>query len=304
MKIIITGATSFIGQNLIRRLIKEGHFVYAVVRPNSMKAKELLVSSQIKVVELEMHEYTKLDEKINEMCDVYFSLAWEGTRSAERDNHNLQKRNFECSTAALKSIKNLGCHLILSAGSQAEYGLCDDYVKETSIADPVTWYGKYKLKYFLKTTDFCNQNNIAFKEPRFFSLYGPDDFKGTMIFSILDKMLKNESCDLTECKQMWDFLYIDDAIEALISLMERPCEDGIYNLGSGDSRSLREYIEEMYSLSGSNSKLNFGSVPYPATGMVNVMPDIAKLKRQVGFVPKTTFAEGIKRIILEMKGHN
>lgn len=302
MKIIVTGATSFIGQNLIRRLIQKGHFIYAVVRPNSIKIKELPNSSRIKIIELEMSEYINLDKKISEKCDVYFSLAWEGTRNAERDNHDLQKRNYQYSVEALKAIKSLGCQLMLSAGSQAEYGLCNDYVNELTIANPVTWYGKYKLKYFLEMQEFCNFYNISFREPRFFSLYGLNDFEGTMILSILKKMLKNEPCDLTECKQMWDFLHISDAVEALVCLIEKSCEDGIYNLGSGDSQPLKNYIEEMYYLSGSKSELNFGKIPYPATGMVNVMPNIAKLKSQVGFEPRITFSEGIEQIIEGMRG--
>lgn len=58
-------------------------------------------------------------------------------------------------------------------------------------------------------------------EPRFFSLYGPNDYEGTMIISVLKKMLKDLSCDLTECIQIWDFLYIDDAIDALVILIEK-----------------------------------------------------------------------------------
>lgn len=52
-------------------------------------------------------------------------------------------------------------------------------------------------------------------EPRFFSLYGPYDFEGTLVMSTLKKLMGNEPCDLTKCIQQWDFLYIDDAIEAL-----------------------------------------------------------------------------------------
>ena len=301
-KIIITGATSFIGLNMIKRFLDDGYFVYAVVRPDPSKYKQLPKSSHLKIIELEMQDYAQLDKKINDSCDVYFSLAWNGTRGAQRDDRDLQESNYKYSIKALEAASRLGCRLIFSAGSQAEYGLCTDYVSEFDLSNPVTWYGKYKLKYYEDAFSFCEHRSIDFKEPRFFSLYGANDFNGTMILDILRKMLNDEPCDLTECIQMWDFLHIDDAIDGLKLLMEKPCENGIYNFGSGICRPLRDFIEFMYDLSGSKSKLNFGVIPYPSTGMVNVMPDIKKLRKEVGFIPKVDFSDGIKQIISSMRG--
>ena len=117
-----------------------------------------------------------------------------------------------------------------------------------------------------------------------------------MIVSMLKKMLKNEPCALTECKQMWDFLYIDDAISGLIKLIEDKKAYGVYNFGSGESFQLKYYIEVMYEITKSKSKLNYGDVPYPVTGMVNIDPCVDKLK-SIGWKPKTSFEEGIKVMI-------
>lgn len=76
-------------------------------------------------------------------------------------------------------------------------------------------------------------------EPRFYSLYGPKDFGGALINSTLKKMVDNKFCDLTECVQLWDFLYIDDAIDGLTRLIENGVADGVYNFVSGYSAPLK-----------------------------------------------------------------
>lgn len=133
--------------------------------------------------------------------------------------------------------------------------------------------------------------------PDFFSLYGEDDYEGTMIISVLKKMLKNEDCMLTECTQMWNFLHIDDAVEAVIRLGESTEAKGIYNLASTDTRPLKEFIIEMKKLTGSDSLLVFGRIPYPKTGAVGFTPVVDKVMYELNWEPKVSFKEGILRNI-------
>lgn len=107
-----------------------------------------------------------------------------------------------------------------------------EQIAENSECSPNTEYGKAKLAFYEKLSASCAKAGISYKEPRFFSLYGPDDYTGTMILSILRDMLANRPCRLSECRQMWDYLYIDDAIEGLIRLCKEPCPDGVYILAA------------------------------------------------------------------------
>jgi nucleoside-diphosphate-sugar epimerase len=296
-KAIVTGATSFIGAHLIKKLVEEGWKVYAVVRKKNTKEKLLPDSKQIVIIRLNMEEYGRLEEKIKEPCDVYVSLAWDGTRGKERLDAKKQEENYKYSMEALKAVKNIGCKLVISAGSQAEYGLMQNKINEDAVCRPNTEYGIWKLNYYKDGMDYAKQHDMAFKEPRFFSLYGEDDDERTMILSILTNMIKNMPCKMTQCVQLWDFLYIDDAIDGIIRLINIPCEDGVYNFGSGDIRPLKEFVMEMYQIADSKSQLLFGAISYPDTGMVNVCPDISKLQTQTGWKAATSFADGIQKII-------
>ena len=195
-----------------------------------------------------------------------------------------------------------GCTKFLTAGSQAEYGLWtkSEKLTEEEIPHPNTQYGVYKLKFYEYAKEYCRSRGCKLIEPRFFSLYGPKDYEGTLVISTLNKMLENKPCELTECIQLWDFLYIDDAIDGLVKLVEDDVPESIYNFGSGYSAPLKEFVEEMKEITNSDSELRYGVIPYPATGIVNVNPDVSKLIN-CGWIPKIEFQEGIKRICESIK---
>ncbi len=296
-KAIVSGATSFLGFRLINRLLGEGYEVFALVRPNTTKRKLLNTHPMLSIIEMDLSDYHNLDKVINKEIDVFFSFAWNGTRGVDRDNYDLQKFNYACSIAGLKSALNLGCKKVITAGSQAEYGLYNHKISEDTEERPITQYGKFKLQFYLDSKEFCLSRGVKIIEPRFFSVYGPGDFDDTMVISTLRQMIAHKPCLLTEGIQMWDFLYVSDAIDAVLHLTHSDCRNGVYNLGSGIAKPLREYIYEMRSLTSSKSDLLFGAIPYPSTGMVSIEPDISKIIKETGWYPKVTFETGIKQVI-------
>ena len=298
--VFITGATSFIGTNLIEGLYNKNYNIVAIVRKNSTKLNLLSKYKKIEIVELDMEEIEKLPDLVKTNCDIFYHLAWNGTRGASRDDKNMQKENYYNSINALKVAKKLCCKTFISAGSQAEYGIHNEIVTEETLEKPVTEYGKYKLEFCNYAKSFCKDNDIIFIEPRFFSLYGLGDDERTLIISSIDKMLKGEELNLTECLQTWNYLNIKDAVDALLELQNTNVP-GVYNFGSNDTRTLKDFISEIYSITKSKSIINFGVVPYPESGMVNVNPCISKLKKAINWEPKIKFSDGIEEIIEKRK---
>lgn len=300
-KIMITGASSFIGVNLIQELIKKNYDIIALVRRNSHK-KQLIPSCEcIRVIELDMEDYKNASKVVGDEVDCLVHLSWNGTRAASRDDAELQKNNYKYSMDIVHGAISMGCKRIISAGSQAEYGICDGIISEESKCNPITEYGKQKLNFYADTLALCQEKGISFKEPRFFSLYGCDDYEESMMISIIKKMLSNEKCDLTLGIQMWDFLHVSDATRGLVLLIEKQCEDGVYNFGSGDTRMLKDFLEEMRMLAKSDSILNYGVIPYPQTGMTTIQPDVRKLVKQTGWYPQISFQEGVLQIMKKYK---
>ena len=290
-----------IGLVLEKKLLEHGHKIVAVARRMTDALDQLNCSENVSIVLCDMCNYGKLADMVDGTIDVAVLLAWNGTRGADRNNKALQQKNIKRNLEILPQLLKLGCQRIVTAGSQAEYGPHAECINEASECCPNTEYGKAKLEFYKEASRFCQLNNVACIEPRFFSLYGPEDYKDTMVISALQKLLNHEECPLTQGIQMWDYLYVEDACDALAALCEKESiPSGVYNFGSGDVRPLKDYILEMDLLCGGTGKLLFGAVPYPPTGMVSLWPDVSKLKDTLMWEPKVSFVDGIRSIMSTM----
>ncbi len=297
--VFITGATSFIGTSLIKELYKKNYNIYAIIRKDSNKIKMLSKYKKIHIIGLNMEDIEMLPLLVNEHCDIFFHFAWNGTRGDDRNNIEMQNNNSMLSFKALEVANTLGCKIFFTSGSQAEYGNQDKIVNETDKCNPLSAYGKFKLKFYLAAKNYCKANNIKLFEPRFFSIYGENDYKNTLIMSCIEKMKHNESIDLSSCNQLWNYLYVKDATNALVALIESNSEEGIYNISSDDTRKLKEYVFELKEIMSSKSNLNFGSI---SNNIVSINPNNNKLKTSTNWKPKYSFSKGINEIL--KRGNN
>lgn len=301
MKFVITGATSFIGLELINLLLSQGHSVVAVCRSNS---KGLVnIPEGVGIVTAEMSEYGELYQKIDE-ADVFVNLAWGGTGHDGRNVVDVQRENIANTTAAMKTANKMGCKVFLEAGSQAEYGSTLEMQAEDKECNPFSEYGKAKLE--VKRIGFELSEKLKFKyiHLRIFSMFGENDHPWTLVMSALDKMLKNEQVDLSPCTQNWNFIYVKDAVK----IMSRLCSYAIdtdtfvhevYNIGSNDARQQKVFVEEMKQISQSDSILNYGAnIPQ---NMVSLQPSMRKTLLASNFKDFHPFDEVIKIIINKKK---
>ena len=111
------------------------------------------------------------------------------------------------------------------------------------------------------------------------------------------KMKENEAVELSPCEHMWDYTYIDDVANALFLLMSRKVDSGAYNISYGKAQKLKEYVLQIRNILHSESYLNFGAFPYQNNAIVQMKPDVSKLKKQTGWKPEIDFETGIKKII-------
>lgn len=296
MRICITAANCFIGLPLVKKASSLGWDVIAVVRVGNKQKDYLGSIPNVSVIELNLEDYDKLGSLVGSV-DCAVLLTWNGTRGQTRVDEKLQESNYLYNMEAVKSLVEYGCKRIITAGSQAEYGIYNGIITEEMECKPNTAYGKYKVKLFEEASKYCSEHGVSLKEPRFFSLYGPGDYENTMIMGSIKDMLDNKPCKFTKALQMWDYLYIDDAIEAIAKLCEKKCADGAYNFGSGDCRPLREYIMEQKQILNSSSELLFGSIPYGPAGVVSIHPSVEKLRKELLWEPKTSFSDGINKIV-------
>ena len=299
MRIVITGASSFIGMELTDFLLAQGHHIIAVCRPESKSS----LPNGIEVVTLKMNEYRNLHRFITH-ADIFVNLAWAGTNHGGRNLGNVQKTNISSTIIAMIEAKKMGCKVFVESGSQAEYGTILGDISENTPCSPFSEYGKAKLEVKNRLFEFSERLGIKYIHLRIFSLYGENDHPWTLVMTCVDKMLRNEPIALTSCTQNWNFLYVKDAVKQISSLWEYAITDQnfqheVFNIASKDTRVLKDFIEEIHRLTRSSSSLNYGAIM--PSNIVSLKPDTSKTESAIGFISEFTFEDVVNRIIKKYK---
>lgn len=297
MKYIVTGATSFIGQELVRQLLDGGHEVVAVCRENSGKAP--LLPQEVEIVYSDMGQYGRLDTRIPR-ADVFIHLAWDGTSHAGRDARQTQLENIDHTISAIHAAKRMGCALFVESGSQAEYGSVTTTISEDTPCHPFSEYGKAKLEIKERGFALAEELGIKYLHLRIFSIYGENDHSRTLVIKAIKKLLNNEPLELSYCTQYWNFLYVADAAAYIAKLCHAAMGDPkflheVFNIASSDTRILREFVESMRRITRSNSSLLYGAIV--PEHVVSLQPDISKLMKTIAPASMTNFETALPGII-------
>ena len=294
---VISGATGAIGVALINELISHDVKILVLVNRNS-KRKEILPKHRLVSImdcSLEDMQSTYLDISAKEY-DAFYHLAWAGTTGNDRNNMYLQNQNVKYALDAVELANRMHCKVFIGTGSQAEYGRFSGKINENTSTFPENGYGIAKLCAGQMTRERAHQLGMRQIWARIFSVYGPYDGKQSMIMSSIDKMLKGEKTSFTKGEQMWDYLYSKDAAKALYLLGDKNL-DGIYCLGSGSARPLKEFILEMQDIINPKLEIGLGDIPYTKQQVMHLCADIEKLHKDTGFQPIYNFKKGILETI-------
>lgn len=232
------------------------------------------------------------------------SFRLDGAGSDKRKDVKLQEKNIGYALQSLHTAAALGCKRFLFSGSQAEYGICNEWMKEEQECHPVSEYGKDKVLVYQQATKAAKELGVDYIHTRIFSVYGPGDHPWSLIETCIRTFLANGHMEMGPCTQQWNFLYVQEAAQILVKLLLGKVPAGVYNVAGEDTRPLKSYIEEVYELCGRKGSYEFGYRPPNAEGCVSLMPDLTKLKKAIDFHQQVSFKEGILETIKEAKKEN
>ena len=303
-RIVLTGPTGVLGLAITRYMVQIGVEVYAICRPNSKRIINIPKSPLIHIVECDMKNILNLSNYIDKSCDAFFHFAWAGTESAEnRFNMELQTENIKNSLLAVRAAYSLSCKVFIGAGSQAEYGKTEGIISPSTPTNPDSGYGFAKLCTGQMTRVMCQQLGITHIWTRIISTYGIGDNPNTLISVIINDLLKGIKPSLTKCEQVWDYLYAGDAAHAFYRLAEDGHNGSIYVIGSGQTKTLREFAEIIRNEINPSLSLGFGERPYYKDQAMHLEDDISTLFNDIVWKPETPFVEGIRKILMEINNH-
>lgn len=294
---IVNGSLGTIGIALVKRLVEQGvKNVYAVVFPGDPRIER--IPKEAIVVPCDMREIHNLTEMIPD-ADAFFHLAWAGAIGDGRNDMLLQTQNIKCAIDAAYTARKLGCQVYVGVGSQAEYGRIEGKVRADAPCFPLNGYGMAKLCTGQMTRVVCSQLGMRHEWARVLSVFGANDGPLAVISVLLDHLTKGEKPSLTPGEQLWDYIYADDAADALIAMAGSGKDGKVYPVGSGKARPLKEYFEILRDAIDPKLSLGLGDLPYPPNQVMHLEADISELTADTGFEPKYSFEEAAKIVVAE-----
>jgi dTDP-6-deoxy-L-talose 4-dehydrogenase (NAD+) len=283
MKILVTGATGFVGRHVIEYLLTQG---CSLITTSTRSKKEVETLYPL----LRNTEY--ISKNINEITDNYFTLfrrpdrvihlAWEGLPNYNELFHI--ERNLFANYFFIKNMVQNGLSDITIVGTCFEYGLQNGCLDEKMSATPVTVYGlaKDNLRKFIEVLQLKYQFNM--KWIRLFYPYGHGQGKKSLWTQLEDTIRnKQEQFNMSLGEQLRDYLPITCAAEYISKIACQNKQNGIINCCSGDPVSIRSFVEHFFEERDYKVKLNRGFYPYPEYEPFAFWGDTSKLKNVVGY---------------------
>ena len=297
MRILVSGAGGFLGKAFVA-LCRQNNYPVLLLKRNQagFTASENQVLFQNSLLETALvAELQKFEPTI------FVNFAWKGVSASAR-SEDQYRYNINMTLESIELASILGCKNWIGMGSQAEYGLKNIRVAESDTCNPISHYGKAKLSLSIAALGMCESLKIEGAWLRIFSLYGQNDHPTALIPMLISKMRKNEPINLTECSQTWDYLYVQDAVEAIHELLLH-FKSGIYNLASGEEIILKEVVESVRKSTNSKSEIRYGAIPLHESSVRFLSADISKITKQTNWKPRFSLEDGIKRTILWYDKH-
>jgi len=298
MRCLVTGASGHLGSYLTRLLQSRGHEVIVFVRPQSDLWRISDVVSQTKLIRGDLSELDRVVPEVMAVApEVVFHLAWYGVTSEYQNDPNQINYNLIGSLRLLQAAQKSGCNCWVGMGSQAEYGPYSAVLREDLPTWPQTAYGVTKLCVGLLSRQLCEMADIRYVWLRLLASYGPKDDVRHLIPTMILKLLAHEKPALTLGEQRWDYLYVEDAVEAIYQVALNHDARGVFNLGSGEAYTIRSIMEHTRDIIDPQLPLGFGEISYRPDQLVHMQADISKLQSTTGWKPKIGIDEGLRRTV-------
>tara|TARA_Y100001933_G_scaffold221622_1_gene231578 strand:- start:584 stop:1411 length:828 start_codon:yes stop_codon:yes gene_type:complete len=256
-KVIVSGATGFIGQHLIPILLKDGYEVLAISR-NRKRAESLPWFKDVKFISYDFHS----NHEINEVQGFkgLIHLAWQDLPNYNSSIH--MKKNLPCSYKFVEALLNKGVHQVLIAGTCFEYGLKSGAISSSSTTEPTTIYAAAKDNLRKKLTLLSLKKNFDLQWARIFYMFGKGQNSNSIISQLDFAIKQNQKVfHMSGGEQLRDYLPVEKAAEKLFYLYKSG-NKGVFNVCSGKPISIRNLVESYIEKKNSNIIPKYGYYPY------------------------------------------
>jgi len=292
-KILIVGGTGFIGTHLVKKCLDIGLKVTSL---SLNKRKKEEVFKKAKYIYADFTKSKLLKKKIKTDFEYIVNLGGYIDHSTHRIKKTKIIKNHFDSTVNLILLKKKKLKRYIHIGSSDEYGYNKSPIKEDSNENPISPYALAKSMSTNLLLTLYNNSNFPVTILRFFLVYGPRQKKDRLIPYVIFNCLNNREILLSHGKQIRDFCYIEDVVEAIILCLKNNKSLGqVFNIGLGKQFSVKQIVKKIIKITG-NGKPKFNYFKNKKENL-KLYPSIKKINRKLGWKPKISIDEGLRRTV-------
>lgn len=297
-RVLLTGATGFVGANLARRLLREGHQLHLLVRSGHRQWRLRGIRQQARLHQVELGDRPALERLATQIRPEWiFHLAAYGAYSWQTDLQWMIQTNVAGTANLAEACARVGFEAFVNTGSSSEYGVKDHAPSEAARLEPNSYYACTKAAATLLCQYLAQSRDLSMPTLRLYSVYGPYEDPGRLIPTLIMKGMGGELPPLVSPDTARDYVYVEDVCEAyLLAAASAGGERGaIYNVGTGVQTSLRQMVELAREALGVRAEPEWGSMPARIWDASVWVADNRKIGEALGWQPRTSLQEGFRR---------
>lgn len=296
MKVLLTGATGFIGSHVARLLVASGAAVTAVIKPSTQRSRITDLEGAIKVIPCDVGDREFLEPRLREdVPDVCIHLAWHGWSGPSLTaDDNLA--SMAASLKLLRTLVDVGCPRFVGVGTCFEYDPASVAMSELSPVMPKDLYGacKHELSVVAQALKPITSMSVAWA--RVFLVYGPSDDERRLVPSLVRSLIRGEPAKMTLGEQVRDVVHVEDAASAIWAIA-RSTHVGPVNVASGVPVRVVDIAQEIAGIVGRPELLQVGALPYRALEPPVLVADTTLLREAIGWSPRFDLRTGLTQTV-------
>ena len=332
MKILVTGAAGFIGAQVASRLMADGHVVvgldnlndYYDVGLKKARLENLVSDNQFQFQECDLADRIAIEKLFADSgFDCVINLAAQaGVRYSIDNPHSYIDSNVTGFLHILEGCRHHKVGHLIYASSSSVYGLDEamPFSEAQSTDHPMALYGATKKANEMMAHSYANLYGLPTTGLRFFTVYGPWGRPDMAYFSFVKAIIEKTPIKIFNHGQlMRDFTYIDDIVEAIVRLVDKPAtadhafdkkapDSGLsnvpyrlFNIGNNEPVKLMDFITVIEDAVGQEAVKDF--LPMQPGDVMATYADTSRLEEWVGFKPYTPLTTGIAKFVAWYKDY-
>lgn len=303
-RVLVTGATGFIGANLARRLVLDKHDVHLLVRPADARWRIDPIADKVHLHEVTLHDQQRVEEIVKAIDPQWvFHLAAYGSYSSQRDVQTIVATNYNGTVNLVEACLQTGFEAFVNAGSSSEYGHKDHAPSELELTEPNSHYAATKAAATLYCRFTAQQTDRRLSTLRLYSVFGPWEDPTRLLPTLMIYGMRGDLPPLVAPTIARDYIYVDDAVDAFILSAQTPTDDpgAVFNVGSGTQTSLDQLVQLVREQLNVHAEPEWGSMPDRDWDTDVWVSDPTGIRAALGWKPAHDLEDGLREFATWIK---